>query len=1031
MKRKITILCLFTVIVVGVVVYSILHFSNDDVSNDKDAIINSTIQKTMDKGNIPGLSLCYIDGNDTYINSFGYSELDDQTKVDNSTLFQIGSNSKAFTAFAVSQLIKENKIELDGKVSDYLDNFYLNYYKNYRGKKYNGQVDVTVEQLLHHTSGIPTNSIVDIPESNDENSLHDTVYGFSNMSLKNYPGSRFEYATINYDILGLIIEKVTGESYEKYMQDNVFDKFGLTNTTAEQVSNKSSGYKESLFGIKKYDAPVYKGNTPAGYIVSDIEDMCRWIKIQMGMISTEDSELLQMTHEANHANSTGLNNAYYASGWYCNETVDGKLVFHGGDNPNFSSFILFNSEKKIGVCVLANVNSVYTTSLTEKIYNILEGNHRIVKAEDTVGILNNISRFIIGFFLIFIIAVIVLIIKQIIRISYLKKHKTENYIKTNYKNAVVLGVILTAFIVGMRFIPRLFFANAGWEFARVWMPDSLYIAANVVSVGLVCFFIYYVLSSYKVSDETYNLVPLVIVSAISGFGNSMIIFMINMAISRGERFDKVLFTYFIIGLLIYIFGQRIVRFDLIKISNEIIYKKRMDITSKVLESNYEQFSSLDSGQIETVLNNDTEVISNFSNVLITGLTSLITIICCFVYLGIVSIYGLGIVLGVVLIAVSLYMLIMKNANGHLEKARTSQNVFFKRIGDMIGGFKELSLNHDKKMSYKQDMKETCEDYKDKIKKGSYKFAGVFIVGESLFTIVIGAIVFIFPIVFKNQNMHLREYVFVLLYVTGPINAVLNAVPNVIRTKISWNRIGELIKKLDINCKDTDASSKNDRVHDFHSIKIVDGRYKYKVEDENGFEIGPINAEFGKGQISFIVGGNGSGKTTLVKLLTGLYKPVEGKIYINNKKVMLDELGKYYTTVFSDFYLFDKLYGVNIEGKEGAIEEYLKELGLFEKVSIKENEFSTVKLSTGQRKRLALLISYLEDKPIFLFDEWAADQDPVFREFFYTELLPKLKEKGKCIIAITHDDRYFNLADQVICMEFGKVKDQNYNLLEYY
>lgn len=191
MKRKITILCLFAVIVVGVVVYSILHFSNDDVSNDKDAIINSTIQKTMDKGNIPGLSLCYIDGNDTYINSFGYSELDDQTKVDNSTLFQIGSNSKAFTAFAVSQLIKENKIELDGKVSDYLDNFYLNYYKSYRGKKYNGQVDVTIEQLLHHTSGIPTNSIVDIPESNDENSLHDTVYGFSNMSLKNYPGSRF------------------------------------------------------------------------------------------------------------------------------------------------------------------------------------------------------------------------------------------------------------------------------------------------------------------------------------------------------------------------------------------------------------------------------------------------------------------------------------------------------------------------------------------------------------------------------------------------------------------------------------------------------------------------------------------------------------------------------------------------------------------------------------------------------------------------------------------------------------------------
>lgn len=129
----------------------------------------------------------------------------------------------------------------------------------------------------------------------------------------------------------------------------------------------------------------------------------------------------------------------------------------------------------------------------------------------------------------------------------------------------------------------------------------------------------------------------------------------------------------------------------------------------------------------------------------------------------------------------------------------------------------------------------------------------------------------------------------------------------------------------------------------------------------------------------------------------------------------------YSTVFADFYLFDKLYGISYEGKETEIQRYLEILQLSDKVQIQDGKFSTTKLSTGQKKRLALLVTYLEDRYIYLFDEWATDQDPEFRLFFYDSLLPELKFKGKCVIAVTHDDRYFNLADRVIKMDLDKMK----------
>jgi ABC-type siderophore export system fused ATPase/permease subunit len=142
--------------------------------------------------------------------------------------------------------------------------------------------------------------------------------------------------------------------------------------------------------------------------------------------------------------------------------------------------------------------------------------------------------------------------------------------------------------------------------------------------------------------------------------------------------------------------------------------------------------------------------------------------------------------------------------------------------------------------------------------------------------------------------------------------------------------------------------------------------------------------------------------------------------INNEVVKGAQLSEYYSAIFSTAHIFKKVYNIDLQQKSAEIARYLKMLHLDKKVSITGNKYSTIDLSGGQRKRLALLQCYLEDAPIYLFDEWAADQDPDYRNVFYRTLLPEMKRAGKIVIAITHDDHYFDVADKIFKMNFGKL-----------
>ena len=179
-----------------------------------------------------------------------------------------------------------------------------------------------------------------------------------------------------------------------------------------------------------------------------------------------------------------------------------------------------------------------------------------------------------------------------------------------------------------------------------------------------------------------------------------------------------------------------------------------------------------------------------------------------------------------------------------------------------------------------------------------------------------------------------------------------------------------------------------------------------------------------GELIFIVGSNGSGKSTLAKLMTGLYAPQSGEILLDGLPVNetnIEWYRQHFATTFADVYLFDRYLGLEDRQLDPEIQKYLQEFQLDRKVRVTNGVLSTIDLSQGQRKRLALLTAFLEDRPIYLFDEWAADQDPAFREIFYAQMLIELKKRNKLVIVITHDDRYFHLADRILKLNYGRVE----------
>jgi putative ATP-binding cassette transporter len=260
---------------------------------------------------------------------------------------------------------------------------------------------------------------------------------------------------------------------------------------------------------------------------------------------------------------------------------------------------------------------------------------------------------------------------------------------------------------------------------------------------------------------------------------------------------------------------------------------------------------------------------------------------------------------------------------------------------------------------------------------------------------------------------------------GPLAGLLGSLSVFSRANVSLRKVEQLGLALSVHPSDNAVISHGRFASEpFESLELlqVEHHYYREREDDN-FKLGPIDLTLRPGELVFLIGGNGSGKSTLAKVITGLYPPAGGEIRLNGTAIGDDNRDDYrqcFSAVFSDYFLFERIVGAGGEDADRRARDYLERLHLNHKVSIRDGVFSTTQLSQGQRKRLALLCAYIEDRPFYLFDEWASDQDPLFKEVFYNELLPELRALRKAVLVITHDDRYFGTADRLIKLDYGQL-----------
>lgn len=1027
MKEKNITRSLIVVLLSALVLFNVA-LNADQANKETEISLNELEKKVtefMAEGDIPGLSLVIIrGGKPDYIKSFGFADLETKKPVTPGTIFEIASCSKAFTALAALKLEKEGLIDLDAPVSRYLPWFYT----NYKGKKQ----EITLRQCLHQTSGIPFKSISRIPVRDDDAALQDTVKNLAGIELADLPGKKHEYATINYDIIGAIIEAVSGMPYEEYMAKNIFPALGLHSTFVgvnknTTPGNMAVGYKISFFAPRRYDSPIYRGNNPAGYIISNAKDIARWLRLQMKLEETEFTPLILKSQQRDETVPPLANTLLsYAMGWYKSVSGNG-IIEHAGDNPNFTAHIVFNPAKRLGVAVLANSNSQVTRFIaySAMIYMRGEGHLKI----DTPS-----SRFDkpASVFTIIMILFILTAIFYVFLISYetLKKRRTP--VKVSFKfvfKQLVKLLMFVPYLLGIYFLPKALM-DVTWQTAFVWAPQSFKVTIQLVLLALIISYVGIVLSALLPHGNKYKRsVPLVIIlSLLSGVANAVVIFLVT-----GSVFSKIplfyqVYNYFL-AFLLYIWGRKVLQTRLIKLTYDIVFDTRMKLVEKIFHTTYQKFEKLERGRVYATLNDDTGVIGNSAQILVTMVTSFITAVGAFIYLATIAFWATLVTLMVVIVVATLYSIVIRRARNLLEQARDSRDEYMGLLNGLVDGFKELSMQYNKRKEYTQDLALSSDIFRTKLTKAFLNFLNAFLVGESLLIVVLGAVSFGVPRIFPNiSTATIMSFIMVLLYLIGPLNGILNSIPNMLNLKVAWGRVQKFMKAIPANIdpKEIDAMDHSTP----ESIDRIEAKgviFQYETrpdEPEKGFSVGPIDFEAEKGDVIFIIGGNGSGKTTFAKILTGLYIPGKGTVKIDGREINNVRLGEYYSTVFSDYHLFKKLYNVDVDEKREHAKKYLKQLRLQEKVVLEEKGFSTLNLSGGQKKRLALLQCYLEDAPIYLFDEVAADQDPEFRKFFYRRLLPEMKQRGKIVIAITHDDHYFDAADKVIKFDFGKVDEMD-------
>jgi len=521
---------------------------------------------------------------------------------------------------------------------------------------------------------------------------------------------------------------------------------------------------------------------------------------------------------------------------------------------------------------------------------------------------------------------------------------------------------------------------------------------------------------------------------ISGLSSTGLLALINAALKSKARSASTLVLVFV-GLCIVIALSRIASELLLsRIAQKAMFELRMNLCNQVLQVPLRRLEEIGAHRILTTLTDDVPAITNAVASIPVLCINAAIVVGCLVYLGFLSWFALPSMMIFLVVGIATYQFAVLRGLRYFKAARADGDSLFHHFQSLTAGIKELKLNRRRREAFTSEVLEpTAARFQRHNLSGQAIYTVAASWGQLLSFVVIGLLIFVLPVFMNISEQVLTGYALALLFMTTPLQGIMLSAPNLGRANVALNNMEKLGLQLSSHSIEVDQRSLLPPRAPWRSFELIDISHQYRQEgQEHNFVLGPINLQFAAGELIFITGGNGSGKTTFAKILAGLYVPETGEIKLDGQSVTDQnrvDFREHFSTVFSDFHLFDSLLGLSGPELDHRAQDYLIQLQLSHKVEIKGGKLSTIELSQGQRKRLALLTAFLEDRPIYLFDEWAADQDPTFKRFFYYDLLQELKSRGKTVFVISHDDSYYDLGDRLLKFENGKLLCDSYDLVD--
>lgn len=519
-----------------------------------------------------------------------------------------------------------------------------------------------------------------------------------------------------------------------------------------------------------------------------------------------------------------------------------------------------------------------------------------------------------------------------------------------------------------------------------------------------------------------------VMACVSGIANGLLIALINSGSAHAAegRLEVSLIAAYILAILIFVLALHFSMTRSADAGERALLRLKLRIMNKLRFSELRYIEEQGGMSAYTPLTDGANLISQGLGMLVSAAQSALILIFAALYLGFLSPQTLIAIIIILAVLMPLVIGRRETIRDNLASASDQDARFFEGFTGILRGFKELKLNRPENDDLFAHIRKNADNSHElKVAVNAYQARNT-ILFYGIYFLVLMAAVFVVPTIYAESSETIHKVTATVLFMMTPIWPIATAIPVLARVENVVTRLYELEATIDRARDKTENDTPAEPVTSFNTIELAEVEFQYKdAEGQPLFSAGPFNLNISQGELVFIVGGNGSGKSTLLKLMTGLYRPQHGKILLDGLPVGASGYARYrtlFTSVFTDFHLFRKVQGV--PGLTASqVDEWIDELKLSGKTHYTEQGFTNLELSTGQKKRLAIIAAILKQRPVCILDEPAADQDPPFRRYFYQELLPKLRDEGRTIVVVSHDDQYFHLADRVIHVRDGQLVER--------